>query len=61
MIVKNKINYRKLNVILLSKNAINYGIKISKNYPDYKLKIDDIYIIIYKFLKNVVQRFGINY
>ena len=36
--VKNKINYRKLNVIILSKNGSNYRIKISKNYPDYKLK-----------------------
>ena len=30
--VKNKINYRKLNVIVLSKKDSNYRIKISKNY-----------------------------
>ena len=29
--VKNKINYRKLNVIVLSKKDSNYRIKISKN------------------------------
>ena len=48
--VKNKINYRKLNVIVLSKKESNYRIKISKNYPDYKLKKDDIYIVDYKLL-----------
>ena len=48
--VKNKINYRKLNVIVLSKNGSNYRIKISKNYPDYKLKKDEIYLVDYKLL-----------
>ena len=48
--VKNKINYRKLNVIIVSKNGSNYRIKISKNYPDYKLKKDDIYLVDYKLL-----------
>ena len=48
--VKNKINYRKLNVIVLSKKDSNYRIKISKNYPDYKLKKEDIYIDDYKLL-----------
>ena len=48
--VKNKINYRKLNIIVLSKNGSNHRIKISKNYPDYKLKKDDIYLVNYKLL-----------
>ena len=48
--VKNKINYIKLNVIVLSKNGSNYRIKISKNYPDYKLKKDEIYLVDYKLL-----------
>ena len=50
--VKNKIKHRKLNVIVLSKKYSNYRIKISKNYPDYKLKKDDIYIVDYKLLNN---------
>ena len=33
-----------MNVIVLSKKDSNY----SKNYPDYKLKKDDIYIVDYK-------------
>ena len=49
--VKNKINYRKLNIIILIKKDSNYRIKISKNYLDYKLKKeDDIYIDDYKLL-----------
>ena len=39
-----------MNVIVLSKKDRNYRIKISKNYPDYKLKKDDIYIVDYKLL-----------
>ena len=48
--IKNKIDYRKLNVIVLNKNGSNYRIKIAKNYPDYKLKKDNIYIFDYKLL-----------
>ena len=39
-----------MNVIVLSKNGSNYRIKISKNYPDYKLKKDEIYLVDYKLL-----------
>ena len=48
--VKNKINDRKLYVIVLSKNGSNYRIKISKNYPDYTLKKYAIYLVDYKLL-----------
>ena len=48
--VKNKINYRKLNVKVSNKNGSNYRIKISKNYPDYKIKKDEIYLVDYKLL-----------
>ena len=48
--VKKKIGYRKLNVIVLGKCGSNYRIKISKNYPDYKFKKDDICLVDYKLL-----------
>ena len=48
--VKNKINYRKLNVMVFGKKDSNYRIKISKNYPDYKWKKNVIYIVDYKLL-----------
>ena len=56
--VNNKINFSKLNVKVLNKDGSNYRLKLSKNYPDYKLKMMIFIYLTKNFWINIVQDFG---